>query len=82
MKNGPIIKINSEEFQKSFLNAVSIFGKLKQCSFTYLPVFSLSQILRRDGTTGVALVIIIIIIISQFWRVRSRGWGAIYANEA
>ena len=35
----PIIKINSEEFQKSFFNSVSIFRKFKQCSLTYLPVF-------------------------------------------
>ena len=34
-----IIKINSEEFQKSFFNSVSIFRKFKHCSFTYLPVF-------------------------------------------
>ena len=35
----PITKINSEEFQNSLFNSVSILRKVKQCSLTYLPFF-------------------------------------------
>ena len=38
-EKGPTLKINSEEFEESFLNSDLVFGMIKQCYLTYLPVF-------------------------------------------
>ena len=49
-KNRALIKINSRMFHLSFFNSVLVFGKLKQLSLTYLPVFrSLQDFTPKRG---------------------------------
>ena len=48
MKNRPIIKINSREFPKSFLNYVLIFGKVKQMQKTFLQKDTLVMLVELE----------------------------------